>query len=606
MYKGRTPKVLNAWATLIAMSMLVTCKVASAASTLVFSYPNGFSGAGSAIQTAASGRFSGSDIALSSGGAGQHQAGAAWYKTAQNITSFTTDFTFQLASGLPVPSIVGFTFCVQNSNSTTNPMGPGAVVSADTNLAGYGAYDPSLGSQWPIGNSIAVKFDLNNSGENNYRPGSSPSSIGLYINGGPKAALVPQNDLNSSGINLYSGHIMAGHIVYDGSILTVTLKDTVTNAQFRTSWPIDIPAITKSNTAWVGFTAGTIPAVANNLLSWSFSQGYAPRLAAPSFSVAGGSYASGQSVTISAPSGATVYYTTNGQQPTSSSSKYTGPISVSSSEVVQAVAIGTGYTDSLVAVANYQIAPAGTPLINFPSGFANASNLVTANGSAVFNGSAIQLTNSSNVIEAGSAWYVVPVNVSSFTTNFTLQLLNPRANGMTFTIQNHPPASSDSSILYVSGGPNAIGNNQSGLGYSGSTGGTGGQNAGLLSSVAVIFDLYSGSGNLTGLYTNGAMPTGSSIDMSSSGLSLHSGNPLNVALAYNGTTLRMTITDSKTKASFSKSWTIDIPSTVGGSTAYVGFTGATGGLSATQDVVSWTYSASPTAVPAAPSNLRVQ
>ena len=280
---------------------------------------------------------------------------------------------------------------------------------------------------------------------------------------------MPQNDLNSSGINLYSGHIMAGHIVYDGSILTVILQDTVTNAQFRTSWPIDIPSITKSNTAWVGFTAGTIPAVANNLLSWSFSQGYAPRLAAPSFSVAGGSYASGQSVTISAPSGATVYYTTNGQQPTSSSSKYTGPISVSSSEVVQAVAIGTGYTDSLVAVANYQIAPAGTPLINFPSGFANASNLVTANGSAVFNGSAIQLTNSSNVLEAGSAWYVVPVNVSSFTSNFTLQLLNPRANGMTFTIQNHPPASSDSSILYVSGGPHAIGNNQSGLGYSGST-----------------------------------------------------------------------------------------------------------------------------------------
>ena len=122
----------------------------------------------------------------------------------------------------------------------------------------------------------------------------------------------------------------------------------------------------------------------------------------------------------------------------------------------------------------------------------------------------------------------------------------------------------------------------------------------------MIFDLYSGSGNLTGLYTNGAMPTGSSIDMSSSGLSLHSGNPLNVGLTYNGTTLRMTITDTKTKATFSKSWTIDIPSIVGASTAYVGFTGSTGGLSTTQDVVSWTYSASPAAVPAAPSNLRVQ
>ena len=182
--------------------------------------------------------------------------------------------------------------------------------------------------------------------------------------------------------SIFTAAIMAGHIVYDGSILTLTLRDTVTNAQFRTSWPIDIPSITKSNTAWVGFTAGTIPAVANNLLSWSFSEGYAPRLAAPTFSVAGGSYASGQNVTISASSGATIYYTTNGQQPTSSSSKYTGPISVSSSEVVQAVAIGTGNTDSLVAVANYQIAPAGTPVINFSEGFTNASNLVTVNGTA--------------------------------------------------------------------------------------------------------------------------------------------------------------------------------------------------------------------------------
>ena len=280
-----------------------------------------------------------------------------------------------------------------------------------------------------------------------------------------------------------------------------------------------------------------------------------------------------------------------------------------SSEVVQAVAIETGFTDSVVAVANYQIAPTGTPLINFPSGFANASNLVTVNGSAKLNGSAIQLTDSVNGLEAGSAWYVVPVNVQSFTTTFTIQLLNPKANGMTFAIQNQPPASSDKSILYVSGGPNAIGNNASGLGYSGTTGGFG-QLSGLLTSVAVKFDLYTGSGDTTGLYTNGADVSTLGVDMTSSGLSLHSGNPLNVMLDYNGTTLTMTITDTKTKASFSKSWAINIPTTVGGTTAYVGFTGATGGQNALQNVLSWTYSASagqpPPAVPAAPTNLRVQ
>jgi hypothetical protein len=80
-------------------------------------------------------------------------------------------------------------------------------------------------------------------------------------------------------------------------------------------------------------------------------------------------------------------------------------------------------------------------------------------------------------------------------------------------------------------------------------------------------------------------------------------------LGYDGTTLTMTITDTKTKASFSKNWAINIPTTVGGTTAYVGFTGATGGQNALQNVLSWTYSASagqPAAVPAAPTNLRVQ
>lgn len=615
MVQWRTQKVLNIMPALFAMAMLLTSKVASAGATLVFSYPNGFAGASSAIQTTTDASdFSGSVIELTNGKVGIHEAGSAWYKTPQNITSFTTDFTFQLAPGLSVPAIVGITFCVQNSNSTTNPLGSGDRVSADTNLSGFGAYAPSLGNQWPIGKSIAVKFDLNTDGQFNYPLGGHPNSTGLYINGGPEAGLIPQNDLNASGIDLYSGHIMAGHIVYDGSILTLTLRDTVTNAQFRQSWPVDIPSVTGSNTAYVGFTSGSIPAVANNLLTWSFSQGYATRLSTPTFSVTPGSYPSAQSVSISAPAGSTIYYTTNGRQPTTSSATYTGPISVSSSEVVQAVAVETGFTDSLVSVANYEIAPAGTPIINFPNGFATASGLVTVNGSAKFNGSAIQLTYT-GILEAGSAWYVAPVNVQSFTTNFTLQFSSPTAaNGVTFTIQNQPPTSSDSSILYVSGGPNAVGNNQTGLGYSGSTGDVGGQIAGLLSSAAVIFDVYNGSGDLTGLYTNGAVPTGSSIDMSSSGLSLRSGNPLNVTLAYNGTTLAMTMTDTKTKASFAKSWAINIPATVGGNTAYVGFTGATGwgsanaGVTAVQNVVSWTYAsqAQTPAVPAAPTNLVVQ
>jgi hypothetical protein len=606
MYQGRTVKFLNTLPALIAMAMLSASNVASAAgATQVFSYPNGFAGTSGAIRAAWAAGMSGSAINLTNIST-EHQAGGAWYTTPQNITAFTTDFTFQLAVGIVGGiSTQGITFCVQNTNSTTDPGAFGTNAGGDANLMGYGAYS----SQTPLANSIAVKFDLSGAnGQNQYPVGRTPSATGLYINGGPAGGLVPEIDLNPSGVNLHSGDIMAAHIVYDGSILTMTLRDTVTNAQFRQSWPIDIPSIVGGNTAYVGFTGGTLPVASQKILTWSFSTGYAPRLSDPSFSVAAGSYPSAQSVSLTGPAGSTIYYTTNGRQPTSSSSKYTGPIEVSSSEVVQAIASQSGFTDSSVAVANYGIAPAGTPLINFPNGFANASNLVTSNGSAQFNGSAIQLTDATKFMEAGSAWYVVPVNVQSFTTNFTVQMLNAKANGMTFAIQNQPPASSDKSLLDVSGGPNAVANNSGGLGYSGSTNGGGGALSGLLTSVAVKFDLTS---NTTGLLKDGASASTSNVTIA--GVNLNSGNPLSVTFAYDGTTLKMTITDTKTKGSFSQNWAIDIPTTVGGNTAYVGFTGGTGGQNALQNLLAWTFSSStattaaaPATVPAPPTNLRVQ
>lgn len=620
MHKWRTVQKLNTVWHLGFIAMLLTCEGVSAAGTganLVFNYPNGFSGATNAFQTVGdASSFSGAVMQVTNGAVGQHEAGAVWYNTPQNITSFTTNFTFRLANTGVIPSIVGMTFCIQNSNSSTNPSDQwgshsGVHAGADANVSGYGAY---LG-QHSVGNSVAIKFDIgsNSGNEVTYITGGSPSDTGLYINGGPLAALIPQEDLNPFGINLNAGHLMAANIVYDGSILTMTLLDTVTNSQYRNSWPIDIPSIVGGNSAWIGFTAGEIPAAQNNVLSWSFSQNYNTRLSTPTFSVAGGSYSSAQTVTISGPTGATIYYTTNGRQPTSSSNKYSGPISVSSSEVVQAVAIEAGFTDSLVATANYQIAAPGTALINFPNGFANATDLVTSVGSAQLVGSAIRLTNSNSPgQEVGAAWYVVPVNVTSFTTHYAVSFTSAQGQGMTFCIQNRTPTSADGKSLYVSGGPYAIANNQSGLGYSGTTG-TDGQIAGLNTSAAVIFDLNNGSGNLTGLYTNGANPVGSSIDMTSSGVNLHSGHILNVTITYDGTTLGLTVTDSVTNASFAHNWAINIPAVVAGNTAYVGFTGSTGYFFANQDIHSWTYStaqgqapAAPApAVPAPPTNLQI-
>lgn len=61
-------------------------------------------------------------------------------------------------------------------------------------------------------------------------------------------------------------------------------------------------------------------------------------------------------------------------------------------------------------------------------------------------------------------------------------------------------------------------------------------------------------------------------------------------LAYNGITLIATITDTVTNTTAKQTYTVNIPSMIGGSTAYVGFTGATGGQAAVQEILDWEYS----------------
>ncbi len=62
-------------------------------------------------------------------------------------------------------------------------------------------------------------------------------------------------------------------------------------------------------------------------------------VATPVFSPAGGTYTSAQTVSISdATPGATIYYTTNGTTPTTNSTVYSGPIAVSSTETLEAIA----------------------------------------------------------------------------------------------------------------------------------------------------------------------------------------------------------------------------------------------------------------------------
>jgi hypothetical protein len=93
-----------------------------------------------------------------------------------------------------------------------------------------------------------------------------------------------------------------------------------------------------------------------------------PQAATPTFSPAAGTYASAQSVTIStSTSAATIYYSTDGTTPTTSSTKYTSSVAVSTTETIKAIATATGYTTSVVASATYTIQTSAVATFNVMS-----------------------------------------------------------------------------------------------------------------------------------------------------------------------------------------------------------------------------------------------
>ena len=79
------------------------------------------------------------------------------------------------------------------------------------------------------------------------------------------------------------------------------------------------------------------------------------------------------------------------------------------------------------------------------------------------------------------------------------------------------------------------------------------------------------------------------MNLTGTGIDLHSGDIFKAHVNYAGGTLTLILTDTVTQATWSHTFNVNIPATVGGNTAYVGFTGGTGSSTATQTMLTWTY-----------------
>jgi subtilase family serine protease len=137
--------------------------------------------------------------------------------------------------------------------------------------------------------------------------------------------------------------------------------------------------------------------------------------ATPIFSPAAGTYATAQAVAISdSTAGATIYYTTDGTTPTTSSTLYTGPITVSTSETIKAIASVSGYMTSAVATASYIIHPAETPAFSLAAGLYSTIQTVTISDATP--GATIYYTIDGTTPSASSIKYTAPITVASTVT----------------------------------------------------------------------------------------------------------------------------------------------------------------------------------------------
>ena len=144
-------------------------------------------------------------------------------------------------------------------------------------------------------------------------------------------------------------------------------------------------------------------------------------------------------------------------------------------------------------------------------------------------------------------------------------------------------------------------------------------------SIGLEFDFYQGgtngggvnATNSTGLYLNGSQYVGNdtvSVGSNETGLTFSGGHSFHVDLSYNDATKTLTetikdLTDT-TLPVYTKSYTdvtdntnntqpLDLAGLLGGKFAFVGFTGATGGLNADQRVMNWKFDGAD--VPIAPA-----
>ncbi|MFS0628049.1 chitobiase/beta-hexosaminidase C-terminal domain-containing protein, partial [Brevibacillus sp. 179-C8.2 HS] len=139
------------------------------------------------------------------------------------------------------------------------------------------------------------------------------------------------------------------------------------------------------------------------------------QVAKPVADPAGGAVPSGTKITLSTPTeGATIYYTTDGSEPTSSSAEYTAPIEVTTEMTIKAIAVKAGMLDSEVMEEHYTIRlpdQVAKPVADPSGGVVPSGAKVTLSSST--EGATVYYTTDGSTPSRSSVEYTGPIEVTS-------------------------------------------------------------------------------------------------------------------------------------------------------------------------------------------------
>lgn len=218
-------------------------------------------------------------------------------------------------------------------------------------------------------------------------------------------------------------------------------------------------------------------------------------------------------------------------------------------------------------------------MVAFPD-FTNTAGL-QMNSAEVTTGSSILLAaNQQN--RSGSFFTTSQLDVTDFSALFQFRISSPGGQS------DGTSAGADGLALVLQRvGAAALGGNGEALGY-----GQRGGSAAIGTSVAVEFDTFANSWdpstNHIGLNLNGSLTSLAATDIAEA---FDSGLLWTVWVDYDGTTLQVRASNNGVRpTSATLSQELNIASTIGGSTAFVGFTGSTGSAYGTHEIVAFAFS----------------